>query len=445
MKKRICSSRRRAPFLRGLAQAPLFVAIRIAAPSSALLVAAPVAARETIVAQLVFPDALTRALEADPGLKAAGAGVEAAEGGVRQARVRSNPVLSTDVENFNGPGDLKGFSSAETTFTLSQEIDVSGQRSARVDLAKRELQGARLDAVLRRLDIARDVQTAFFDALAMQELVVIARERLGTAEAVNTAVSRRVNAARDPLMAGARSEAGVAEARIALTRAQADLANARAKLASFWGGAEDFTLSNVDFALNVQLDHAHDLDPARNPDLARLSAERDRFAAAASVERSKAWANPTLSVGYRRFEDRNGDGALVAGVSIPLGVFDRNQGAVAQARAKEKRAAYDLEAGRLAIAREYAALQRALSAEAASVLSIEQEVIPQAERALKLARDGYNQGAFSYLDVMEAQRALSNAREARVNSLRSYHANEAALDRLTARFADARPGKESVQ
>ena len=445
MMKRNRSLRGRARFWRGLAQAPLLAAIKVAAPAGFMLSTAPLMAQEASLAPLAFTDALSRAFDADPGLRAAGAGEEAAQGGLRQARARPNPVLSTEVENFNGPGDLKGFSSAETTFSLSQEIDVAGQRGARVDLARRELHGAELDLVLRGLDLARDVQTAYFDALATQELVVIAREKLTTAEAVNISVARRVAAARDPLMAGARSEAGLADARTTLTRAQADAATARARLASFWGGAEDFTLSKTDFALTLKADHAHDLNPDNNPDLARLSAERDRFAAAASVERSKAWANPTLSFGYRRFEDRDGDGALVAGFSIPIGVFDRNQGAVAQARANEKRAGYDLEAGRLAIAREYAALQRALSAEAASVLSIEQEVIPQAERALALARDGYNQGAFSYLDVMEAQRALSNAREARVNSLRSYHSNEAALDRLTARFAGALPGKETSQ
>ena len=72
-------------------------------------------------------------------------------------------------------------------------------------------------------------------------------------------------------------------------------------------------------------------------------------------------------------------------------------------------------------------------------------MIPQAERALELAQDGYNRGAFSYLDVLEAQRALSDARQNRVDSLRSYHSNEAALDRLTARFGEALPIEEQHQ
>lgn len=429
------SRRRSARILRHLASATL----------SAPILVTPIVSSEALAQQaapLTLQEAITRAVEADPGLRAAGAGVDAARGGVRQARARPDPELSAEVENFNGTGELRGFSGAETTFGLSQEIELGGRRGARMRLADRELHGAELDRVLRGLDLIRDVQTAYYDALGAEELVAIARERLTTAEALNTSVARRVAAARDPLMAGARAEAGVAEARIALTRAQSEAATARTRLASFIGGDEGLTLVAADFALPRASDHEHRPISDQSPDIARLTTERDRFGAAVSVERSLAWQNPTLSFGYRRFEDRDGDGALVAGMSIPLGVFDRNQGAVARARAEQRRAEFEVEAARRSLTREYSALERAIASDATAVRATEEEVIPQAERALALAQDGYNRGAFSYLDVLEAQRALSDARQTRVESLRSYHSNEAALDRLTARFGEALPIEE---
>lgn len=403
---------------------------------------APHAMAQT-AAPLTLEDAIARAVEADAGLQAASAGVDAAHGGLRQARARPNPELSAEVENFNGRNELRGFDGAETTFSLSQEIEIGGRRGARVQLADRELHGAELERVVRGLDLIRDVQMAYFDALAAEEMVQIARERLETAEALNASVSRRVSAARDPLMAGARAEAGLAEARIALARAQAEAATARAALASHLGGDTGFSLIPADFALARTIGHAHEDPSDSNPDLARLSAARDRADAAIRVERSLAWQNPTLSFGYRQFAADNDEGALVAGVSIPLGVFDRNQGSVARARAEQRRAAFDLEAGRRALTREFAALQRAIATEAAAISATEDEVIPQAERALALAQDGYNRGAFSYLDVLDAQRALTDARQSRVDALRSYHNNEAALDRLTARFGQMLPAQES--
>ncbi|MBL8552227.1 MAG: TolC family protein [Hyphomonadaceae bacterium] len=435
--------RARARALRRLAAAPAHVALGLAAFAAA---PAAFAQEQAQPAQaLTLDDAIARAIDADPGLRAAQAGVDAALGTRRQARARPNPELDVEVENFNGPGDLRGFDGAESTFSLSQEIEIGGRRNARIRLAERELHGAELDRVLRGLDLVRDVQTAYFEALAAEELVLIERERLSTAQALNASVARRVAAARDPLMAGARAEAGVAEARIALTRAQSEAATARARLASFFGGDTGFALIPADFALPRAADHDHAAAIDGLPDITRLAAERDRANATAALERSMSYQNPNLSLGYRRFEDRDGDGALVAGFSIPLGIFDRNQGAVARARAEERRAELELEAGRRNIAREFAALQRAIETDAEAVRATEEDVIPQAERALSLAREGYDRGAFSYLDVLEAQRALSDARQRRIEALRSYHSNEAALDRLTARFAEIVPGQEIHQ
>lgn len=407
-------------------------------------VAAPQAYAQT-TPRLGLDSAIARAVDSDPGVRAAAAGVDAARGGLRQARARPNPELSAEIDNFNGRGDLRGFTSAETTFSLSQEMEVGGRRSARVRLADRELHGAELDRVVRGLDLIREVQSAYYDALAAQELVAIAEERLQTAEALNRSVARRVNAARDPLMAGARAEAGLSEARIALARARSEAATSRAGLASFLGGDDGFTLVAADFSLPRTIDHAHDALTDTSPDVARLIAERDRSGASVNVERSLSWQNPTLSFGYRRFEDRDGEGAFVAGVSVPLGVFDRNRGSLARARADQRRAELELEAGRRALSREYSALERAIRTDAAAVRSTEDEVIPQAERALALAQDGYDRGAFSYLDVLEAQRALSDARQSRVEALKSFHDNEAAIDRLTARFAEALPYEEQHQ
>ncbi|MBT9446662.1 MAG: TolC family protein [Hyphomonadaceae bacterium] len=430
---------RTARVLRRLASATSHLAVLAAA--APLL--APAALAQTSP-PLALRDAVGLAIEADPGLRAAGASVDAARGGVRQARVRLNPELSTEVENFGGKDDLRGLQGAETTISLAQEVELGGQRKARIRVADRELHGAELERVLRGLDLIRDVQTAYYAALAAEEIVSIERERLTTAEALNASVARRVAAARDPLMAGARAQAGLAEARIALTRAQAEAATARGRLATLLGLGDEqtFTLLRAEYAVPQTSDHGHDLPTDSSPDLARLAAERERLDAATRLERSLSYRNPTLSLGYRRFEDRNGDGALVAGFAIPLGIFDRNQGSIARAQAERRRAEFDLEARRRAITGEFVALQRALASDAAAVRATEEDVIPQAERALSLAQQGYDRGAFSYLDVLEAQRSLSDARQGRVESLRSYHANEAALDRLTARFAEALPGEE---
>jgi outer membrane protein, heavy metal efflux system len=385
---------------------------------------------------LTLEEALARAAAADPRLRAAEAGVEAAQAGVRQARVRPNPELGVEVENFGGESSARGLDNAETTFRLTQPLERGGMRPARVAAATHELDGARLDALIAGLDIVEEVRRAYYDALAAEALVQVAAERVETAQALHASVMRRVAAARDPLMAGARAEAGLAEARIAHEAAQRDAAIARADLVSLiGGGGEDMVLASAAFELAGEAPHAHE-DIGRSPDLARAAAERERAEALARLERARGFQDPVVSLGVRRFE-QDGETGLVAGVSVPLGIFDRNSGAIARARAEQRRAAHNVEAARRRIEREVFALERRLQSAASSVAALERDVLPQAERALALAREGYNQGAFSYLDVFEAQRALTGARQARIEALRTYHHTDAALDRLAARVASA--------
>lgn len=64
-------------------------------------------------------------------------------------------------------------------------------------------------------------------------------------------------------------------------------------------------------------------------------------------------------------------------------------------------------------------------------------MIPASEEALERAREGYAMGGFSYIDVLDAQRALVDARMRRINALRSHHRANASLERLTGQSAEA--------
>lgn len=355
--------------------------------------------------------------------------------------VRPNPQLGVEVENFAGAGDLRGFQGADTTFSLSQEIERGGKRRARIALADRDLDLAQLDRLVRGLDLLRDVEVAYYEAAAAQELVSIARDRLATARATLQAVERRVAAARDPLMASARAQTSFAEAQAALDRSERDAESKRAILASYWRGAPDFSFPSQ--ALLAVDEAVTPPDAANAPDVLRSHAMLARARATSTLERTQAYQNPTVSAGFRRFGETE-DGAFVAGVSIPLGAFDRNRGAIARAEAESRQAQFEVAAAEQQYNRERARLVGAIASDVSAVNASERNIIPAAERALVLARDGYGRGAFSYLDIIDAEHALADAQEARVSALLTLATNRAALNRLSGRFADV-ASNESIQ
>jgi cobalt-zinc-cadmium efflux system outer membrane protein len=168
---------------------------------------------------------------------------------------------------------------------------------------------------------------------------------------------------------------------------------------------------------------------AQNPDVARWVTEIEQRQAALALARSHRMPDLTVSAGVREYAD-TGDTALVAGIAVPLPLFDRNQGTIQGshyrlAKAEDKRQAAEARV-RSAFARSYLSLTTAQ----AEVLALRTEVLPAAQRAFEAATEGYRQGKFSYLEVLDAQRTLFDTRGRYLTSLTTYQTAAADLERL---------------
>jgi cobalt-zinc-cadmium efflux system outer membrane protein len=391
----------------------------------------PSAAAEA--AALTLEEALARTAGIDPSLPGAEARVRAGDAAVRQADVRPNPTLGLMVENLPTLGGGAIIDRTETTLSYEQRFERGGDRPARVALARGEAALVQAEAAIRRLDRLEQVQRAWAEALGAQADLEIARERLALAERFQVEVQRRVDMARDPLFAGARAEAELAQAQIDFDQAGIQARLARATLGRFWIGASDFSLDPADFE---DTGAAREVaGAAAEIDLAVLAAQRDVARARVGVEQARATPDATVSVGVRHFQDGQ-DLGLVVGGSIPLGRYDRNEAAIDRARFEGVAAEADRTALRQEREREIARLQVLLASRALEAQRIANETLPQAERAVALVREGFARGGFTYNDVMAAQTALLATRARRVAVLKQFHIDRARLDRLTGAHAD---------
>ena len=392
-----------------------------------------VVAQDRVAAEpLSLAEALSRSAASDPAQAGAQARARAGEAGVRQADVRPNPTLGLTVENLPTIGGGGIADRTEATLTYEQRLERGGDRPARVSLARAEGRVVQAEAVVRRLDRLEVVQRAWAEVLAAQAELEIAAERLQLAERFQAEVQRRVDMARDPLFAGARAEAELAQAQIDFDQAEIQARLTRAILSRFWSGVSDFSLDPADFVdTSASREVAGEVAEA---DLIVFTAQREIADARVRVEQARATPDATVSVGVRSLWD---DGAvgLVVGGSIPLGRYDRNQGAIDRARAEGLAAESDLAVARQEREREIARLQVQLASRALEARRIQEETLPQAERAVALVREGFNRGGFTYNDVISAQRALLETRARRVAVLKQFHIDRARLDRLTGAHA----------
>lgn len=398
---------------------------------TASLLAAPGADAQAPDQTLSLPEALSRAAASSPGRAATDARIVAGNAAVRQAGVRPNPSLEVELENFAGTGAHSLVDRTEATVSYQQTLERGGKRQARTGLARRQLEVASLRGGVRALDLLRDVQIAYAEALAAEADLVVHEARLIAVQSAQRDVARRVKNARDPLFVGSRAEAVTAQAEITRDEARAATDAARARLAAYWGAGANYRLDVKTF---FEVAPPTPSPSAEVPDLQLLAAERDAAIAMVRVEQSKAVTDPTIKAGVR-YLGQGDEVAFVVGGAIPLRRYDTNAGGIARAQAERTAAEAEIEAARLARERDIAHLIRRMAASARESERIRTEVIPAAIRAVEQVRDGFNRGGFQYIDVSEAESALFDARARRIAVLKQFHLDQAALDRLTGRHA----------
>ncbi len=262
--------------------------------ASAIAVALPLAAQAQ---SLPLDQALSRAAQADPTRPAVEARLKAAEAGAQQASVRTNPVVGVEIEDLTGTGPYSLVDRAQATVYYQQSLERGGKRQARTALARTEIDLVRLRHQTKMLDLFQEVELAWVEALTAEARVRLARNRLEIAARAQGEVDRRVKAARDPLFAGARADAQVAEAEIALSQAQMTADTARRTLAGYWSGGVDF---EIEPAALEDTSTAQDIaDEVSSVDLALLDAERQTATARVRLEETKAVQDPTWRAGLR--------------------------------------------------------------------------------------------------------------------------------------------------
>lgn len=398
--------------------------------------AALLLARPAWADPLTLKEAVKRAVASSPDLKARGAGIDAARAAQTQAQVSPNPTLSVDAENIGGTGSYSLFKQPELTVTYSQPIERGGKREARMTHASRGVDLAQAQARATRLDLAQQVQRAFIDVQIAEQLVWIADERLGLERAMQKEAIRRVRGYKDPLFVETRADARILEAELTAKEAKAKRASARTLLASYWGGSAETLV------IDEGIEKPAAADPAlAEADAALYDAAIEQARAQVVVEQSRGVQDYTVSGGARFLRETN-DVAVVAGVSIPLGRFDRNQGNIERARADRQRLEYEAEANRLARLRRLASLRADADAARVRAEGIMQTVYPKAVKTLAQVREGYNRGGFRFSDVQDAADVIIDIQGQWAEAMTRYRDAQSEIDRLTGRF-DAVPFAET--
>ncbi len=376
------------------------------------------------------------ALSANPDLSIATERVLQAEAQVRIAGASLLPEVGFGASTSRRETRPQGGSwsrndGASATISASYEIDLWGRNAAGVRAASASLGATRYDFETVRLTLLSSVASAYFQVLSLRGRLVVARENLVIAERVFAVVDARVRNGAASALDLARQQAAVLSQRAAIPPLELQERQTLFALALLLGKApEGFNAGFNEQAGASVIAHLTDVTvprvvpglPAdlltRRPDLA--SAEAQLAAANANIIVARAALLPSIQLTGSAGLASNvlinflnaPTVAWALGASLAQTIFDggRLRGQVDIAASREREL---IESYRKAILTALADVESALASgsRTADQELLQQQILEQARRALRLAEIRYREGVDDLLTLLDAQRTLFQAQD----------------------------------
>lgn len=381
---------------------------------------------EAAMAQLplTLRDALELAEKNNPALTAAAAVVNAAEAGITTARAYPNPLASTQTgrQMVRVPGNVTGM---VQILSFQQPLELGSLRPSRIGLAERNREVAEMQRQVRRIAVLSQVRRTFYEVLRRDAELALLQENLALVESLRKRVAVQVEVGEAARLELVRADAEIASARAQVNAARIRRVSALAAFRAAVGAPLDGEISlsgePEPVALLPSLDRIS-ADAVQDHPMLRLArSEKIRAESRVSFEKSLRLPQPTVRTDYERYPDVPN---FRVGIDIPIPLWNRREGPIAEAQAALREAAANEELRRIELLAALEGAYRRLEEAEEQIRAYEKGVLPEAEAALKAAQTAFQLGERGILEVLDAQRLL---RSARVELLNARFDRQAAL------------------
>ncbi len=379
---------------------------------------------------LDFDTAVRRVLDQSLELNIASYSIKAREGEKKQAALYPNPEFYYEIDSPGATGTRANWVSREDRYTLTQLIELGGKRSNRIKVASYQYYASLIGYEASKLEQLNRLSKIFIDVVASQEMLQLVKEQNQLAQEMLQVATEKLEAGKVSLIQLNKAEITYTVAELNVEKAQAELIAARNHLALLWASTcPDFAFASYPFFEITAPPPLEELlaDICQQPELIQSFFDHSAACHQLLLEKAARVPNVSLTLGYTRDEGIQG---FVAGVSIPLPLFDLNQGNIQKAHAEVHKATDQ-------------SRQLWLILEAKLVNSYQKHlryyqeaerlkfgVLKLASNMLELAKEGYKEGKLEYSEVQDAQQALFDIKQRYIQAIVNYHHSRADIDYL---------------
>lgn len=379
---------------------------------------------------LALAELEAKALAGNPALARAAALVSAARGNCLQVGLFPNPTVGYEGQQL-GSGGL----AEQHGVVFGQEIITGGKLRLNRAVATQQIRIAEQEFAKVQMRVVTDVRKTYYQVLVAQRQAELANGLIGLSQELSKAVDllhRAKEVGRGDILQASLERQ---QAEILLEASQQRLQAAWRELAAIVGDpnltmqplAGDPTATSLDLKFDEVLQRVQ----AQSPELAAAAAQLQR--ARLTLERERAQPIPNLTFqGTVNWID-NGIGGKPDGgvlVSVPVPIFDRNQGAIMRAEREVVAARQAMTQLELDLQQRLAPIYENYANARQQTTRYREAILPQAEESLKLSREMYQAGELNYTALLTVQRTFAFANRDYLETILRLRTAEAEIEGL---------------
>ena len=382
--------------------------------------------------RLSLESAIQRMLYFSPKLKIAEASVSGYAASIKQSSLYPNPQFAFEIDQFGGSHDWKGWKNRDSRFQIIQLFELGNKKNARINLATYDYYSSLIDYELTKLQMMNVLYKSFVNVAFKQELLELYQQQMQDAKIFLDTVTEQVNAGQASFIQETKAMIALGNAEMMEERARLEFLSSKTKLSLLWGSScSDFDYVSFPLhAIHSPIALAEYLDDIEcHPIISKMDMN---YAAAwenVRLEKSLKVPDVILSLGYESDHCSDSKG-LIFGFSCPLPVCNRNQGNIARAYSDIIKAENEKKNMQLLLKIKMTTLYHNMTRTYREAERIKNRLFEPASQACHCASEGYHEGKFSYLDVLDAKRTLFDIKAQYMMIVRDYHMFKADLDYL---------------
>lgn len=375
---------------------------------------------------LTLDRAIRIALDRRPELRASDFTKRSAEAMRRQAGALPNPRAIYQSENLRSSMDFAD--DVDTYAYVSQPVEVPGKRHARITVAEAGVSNAEMNAEIQKRDIEFAVAKAYWDALRLIYLRKLAEESQGFYHEILGYQESRFKE-------GKLAAVDLMRVRLEDARAQTRLVSSR--LAEAQGFVRLAAEMGLPAPGSWSLQSDFEAVTAARPEVLAKDASEHRLevklaqqqveATRSNLMLQKALGRPDLDVvfGYKR---TSGDNTMIAGLQMPLPLFDRNRGGVQSAQSEVEASRASLAGVQMRSRMDWDLARTAYTTWKQQVETLYGPMVTQSKEIADISRAAYGEGGMDLLRLLDAERLRVETQIAWAEALGNYHQSVLSLN-----------------